>query len=178
MEVFLSRIAQAFRAFFSLLGSGRLPDDLVTELNLTRKVTAKPAAAKPEAPAVKTTDGALQLLGILQREARLVDFVMEDIAAYSDEQVGGAVRAMHEHSRKAITQYFRIGPVIDGVEGAFTKSPAEAGNVKYLGNVPATGTPSGGTLRHRGWKVDAVLLPNIPARSDLTVLAPAELEVE
>jgi hypothetical protein len=108
----------------------------------------------------------------------LVDFLMEDISAYSDEQVGGAVRALHEQSRKALTQYFRIGPVIDGVEGAFTKSPADAASVKFLGNLPASGTPAGGTLRHRGWRVDSIHLPNVPAKADLALLAPAELEVE
>jgi hypothetical protein len=170
----LSRISLAFRAFFSLLSSGKLPDDVAVALGLVPRVAAKPQAAA----ASKTSDGALQLLGILQRDARLVDFLMEDISAYSDDQVGAAVRGIHEQSRKAVMQYLKLSPVIDGVEGAFTKTPADAQSVKLTGNVPPDGRAAGGVLRHRGWKVDSVHLPNVPAKTNLSVLAPAELEIE
>ncbi len=43
-------------------------------------------------PPPKPSGEAVRLLGILQREARLIDFLMENITPYSDEQVG-AVRA-------------------------------------------------------------------------------------
>lgn len=147
---------------------------MAVALGLVPRVAAKPAAT----PASKTSDGALQLLGILQRDARLVDFLMEDISAYSDEQVGAAVRGVHEQSRKAVTQYLKLSPVIDGVEGAFTKTPADAQSVKLTGNVPPDGKAAGGILRHRGWKADAVNLPNVPAKASLNILAPAELEIE
>ena len=44
----------------------------------------------------------MQILSILQRDARLVDFLMEDISAYSDEQVGAAVRDVQEQSRQSL----------------------------------------------------------------------------
>lgn len=168
-------LSLAFRSFFSLLTSGRLPDDVLAKLNLVSR-SAKPAP-RPE-PAVRTSDGALQLLGILQRDARLIDFLMEDISPYSDEQVGAAVRNLHEQSRKALTQYIKLSPVIDGVEGAVTRTPADESAVKLLGNVPPDGRAPSGLLRHRGWKADAVQLPNIPAKANLSIIAPAELEIE
>jgi hypothetical protein len=47
-----------------------------------------------------------------------------------------------------------------------------------VGNVPASGKPKGGVLLHKGWKATAIALPKLNSRQDLTVLAPAEIEVE
>jgi hypothetical protein len=47
-----------------------------------------------------------------------------------------------------------------------------------VGNVPASGKPGAGTLRHRGWKATAASLPKLTSRQNLTILAPAEIEVE
>ena len=99
------------------------------------------------------------------------------VAVGQIDQVGAAVRSLHEQSRKSLQQYFKLSPVIDGVEGAYTKID-DLASVKLIGNVPADGKASGGVLRHRGWKADAVNLPNVPARTNLSILAPAELEVE
>ena len=166
----------AFRAFFALLSHGQLPPEMLTELGLFRRKDEKPAPPPP--PVVRVSDGALQLLGILQRDGRLLDFFMEDITAYNDEQVGAAARSMHGPSREALNRYVTITPVIDGVEGTFTQAPTkDPASVKFIGNVPAT-PPSGGVLRHRGWMAKAVQLPTLLPKQDMRVLAPAELEVE
>ena len=118
----------------------------------------------------------MQILSILQRDARLVDFLMEDISSYSDEQVGAAVRDVQRQSRSSLERYLRLTPVIDGVEGTFTKIDAmDADAVKLVGNVPASGQATGGMLRHRGWKAERV---DLPAAGPGSVLAPAELEIE
>jgi len=179
----LNRIVLAFRAFFALLFGGKLPDDLVAELGLTVKPAksagAPKAAPKPAAPEIKSTDGALQLLGMLQREARILDFFMEDIAPYSDEQVAAAARDVHEHTREILIRHFAPAPVIDAVEGSMANPPdGNPALVKYVGNVPASGKPPAGVLRHRGWRAMAVSLPQLTSRTDLAVLAPAEIEVE
>jgi len=168
----------AFRAFFALLFGGSLPEDIATAFGYTK--AARQAAPPPPPPAVKASDGALQVLGILQRDARLIDFLMEDISAYEDEQVGSAVRSLHEQCRATLTRYVTLTPVIDGVEGTYTKADAAGGSgvVKFVGNVPAGPPPKGGTLRHRGWKATKVDLPTIPAKQDVTVVAPAEIEIE
>jgi hypothetical protein len=174
----LNRIALAFRAFFDLLFSGKLPDDLTRELGLvTKPITpSKPATAPP--PKINATDGALQLLGILQRDARLLDFFLEDIGPYSDEQVGAAARGVHTQVKEAFDRYFEFAPIIDGVEGSFTQAPSkDQSRIKFIGNVPAT-PPAGGILRHRGWLVTKVDFPALPSGQNLKVLAPAELEVE
>jgi hypothetical protein len=169
----MSKISLAFRCFFALLFGGKLTPELIDELGIKPK-----AAPAPVVPTVRTSDGALQMLSILQRDARLLDFFMEDIAPYSDEQVGAAARSMHGPAKEALERYVKFAPVVDGVEGTYVKAPSkDAAQVKFLGNVPAT-PPDGGTLRHRGWRVATVALPPVNPRQDLTVLAPAEIEVE
>lgn len=177
----MSRVSFAFRSFFSLLFSGTLPDDIARACGYTKAAAPKPApvAAKPDTPKAVAgpAEGAVELLGVLQRESRIVDFLMEDIDAYSDDQVGAAVRDVHAGARKALDRHAKLVPVIDGVEGAFTKLEGIGKNsYKLLGNVPAEGKPSGGTLRHRGWKVEKIELP--ATKPGERMLAPAEIEIE
>jgi len=177
----LSRIGLAFSSFFNILFNGELSSDTLIALNLTkREVAPKAPAPKPApvAPVVKTSDGALQMLGILQRDSRLVDFLMEDITGYADDQIGAAVRELHDQCRYSIARYVTLQPVIDGVEGTFAKAPSSDPNVvKFVGNVPAK-PPAGGTLRHKGWRAAKVDLPALTAKQDAAVIAPAEIEIE
>lgn len=178
----MTQIILAFRAFFALLFGGKLPADMIAELGLTVKKDQPAPKAAPPAPVVpqiKPEDGALQLLGLLQRDARVLDFFMEDIGPYTDEQVGAAARNVHEQTRAVLVRHFAPAPVIDAVEGSMATAPdGNAALVKYIGNVPASGKPPAGVLRHRGWRATAVTLPKLNSRQDLAVLAPAEIEVE
>jgi len=174
----LGRIWLAIRGFFSLLFRGALPDDALAQLGLVRRAMSKPQAAAAAPPAMRISDGALQILSILQRDARLVDFIMEDIAGYSDDQVGTAVRGLHDQARESLSRYVKLDPVIDGVEGTFTKpSVSDPAAVKFIGNVPA-GKPSGGLLRHKGWRAGKIDLPALNPKQDAAIIAPAEIEIE
>ena len=178
----MNRIFLAFRCFFNLLFGGELSDDTLRDLKLSRRETATrataPVASAPAAPAVKTSDGALQVLAILQRDSRLIDFLMEDISGYSDDQIGAAVRELHDQCRDSVKRYVTLQPVVDGVEGTYAKTPAADPNlVKFVGNVPAK-PPAGGTLRHKGWRAAKVDLPAISGKQDVSIIAPAEIEIE
>jgi Domain of unknown function (DUF2760) len=176
----LSRLSAAFRSFFSILFSGVLPEDIASEFGYTRRKTES-ATPPPQQPKASATDTALQMLHILQRDSRLIDFLMEDIAAYSDDQVGAAVRSIHSDCRASLTRHVTLVPVLDGVEGTYQKLDAskapDPNRIKLIGNVPANGKASGGTLRHRGWMASSVNLPPL-GKQEAAVLAPAELEVE
>ena len=186
----MNRIAIAFRCFFSVLFRGELPPSVLRALRLPpRGAASKPAApakpaaasaaaASPAPAAARASDGALQILGIMQREGRLIDFLMEDIASYSDEQIGAAVRDIHAQSRDALARVVTLEPVIDGVEGTFAKAPSKNPSVvRFVGKVPAK-LPEGGTLRHKGWRAAKVNLPALPAAQDAAIIAPAEIEIE
>ena len=155
---------------------------MLTALRLPRRdAPPKPAAgATPTPPpaAVRTSDGALQILGILQREGRLLDFLMEDIAAYPDDQIGAAVRDIHGQCRDALARVVTLEPVIDGVEGTFAKAPSKNPSVvRFVGNVPSK-LPEGGVLRHKGWRAAKINLPTLPGGQDAVNIAPAEIEIE
>ena len=174
----MSRISSAFRSFFSILFSGVLPEDIAQEFGYAKP---KPTPPPVQQPKINVSDGALQILGILQRDARLIDFLMEDIASYADDQIGAAVRSIHSDSKAALTRHVNLSPVIDGVEGTYqkldaTKSP-DPNRIKLIGNVPASGKVPGGTLRHRGWLATSVTLPAM-GKQDPAALSPAEVEVE
>ncbi len=183
----MSRISLAFRGFFALLSSGKLPDDMVAELGLIRRVAVPVTPAKAEAPKAepaKPSDGAVQLLATLQQESRIVDFLMEDIAPYSDEQVGQAMRGVHEQCRKALDRVMTLTPVVDGVEGTPTNLAAKGlsnkdkARIKLIGKVPPDGKAEAGILRHRGWQADKVTLPALKAGERATIVAAAEIEIE
>ena len=171
-EDFFLSIGSAFRAFFSLLG-GKLPEDIAREHGYVRPVAVKPVAPAPQ---YQPSDGALQILSILQRDARLIDFLMEDIAGYDDEQIGAAARSVHQQSRETLDRYLKLVPIVDGVEGDFTKIDGDGSRFKLIGNVPASGKAPGGTLRHKGWKAEHIDLPKLTG--SVKVIAPAEIEIE
>jgi hypothetical protein len=135
----------------------------------------QPAATPPAAPA---EGAALQLLALLQREGRLVDFLEQDITAFSDADVGAAARMVHEGCRKALLGHAKLAPVRSEDEGA--KVTLEAGfnpaEVKLIGNVSGS-APYKGVLRHRGWRAAAISLPTPVAGHDASIIAPAEVEL-
>ena len=177
----MKRLVLAIRCFLRVLASGRLDKELARELGIEPSTAPSPPAPAP-APErrERAIDGALQMLALLQREGRLIDFFMEDISAYPDEQVGAAVRTVHEPCRQALRRYVRLAPVIDGVEGTYVRLAAagDPAAVRFIGNVPVGARPEGGVLRHKGWRVTRIELPPREAGEDPNVLAPAELEVE
>jgi hypothetical protein len=129
----------------------------------------------------KLSDGALQILNIFQRDSRLLDFLMEDLSGYADDQIGAVVRNVHSDCKASLNRHVTLAPVIDGVEGTFQKLDSsktpDANRIKLVGNVPASGKVAGGILRHRGWRALSINLPPL-GKQDPSVLTPAELEVE
>lgn len=121
----------------------------------------------------------LRILAVLQRDGRLVDFLLEDIDAYGDAQVGAAARDIHRGCRKAIREYLTIEPVLPNKEEDPVSVPAgfDPAAIRLMGNV-AGSPPFRGVLKHHGWRVKSSQLPVIPgARDDTAVLAPAEVEI-
>lgn len=120
---------------------------------------------------------ALHLLGTLQEEGRLIDFLLEDVAQYSDEQIGAAVRGIHAPCRTALRNCLTIEPVMPGGEGDAVTVAAgfDPSSVRLVGNVHGP-APYSGSLRHSGWRVTAVRIPS-PSGRDPRVLAPAEVEL-
>lgn len=123
--------------------------------------------------------GAVLMLSVFQREGRLIDFLNEDLSLYEDAQIGAAVRSIHEGCRSALGETVELEPIFKDEEGAsVTVSQGfDAAAVRLTGNV--TGDPPfQGILRHRGWRVRRLRLPQITAHVEKErIVAPAEVEV-
>ena len=177
----LQRIPLALGALFTLLADA----DLAARYAALRSGAAQPAvpptpAPVPAPPALveASPDAALQLLALLQRDARLIDFVGEDLGGYADAQIGAAARLVHEGCAKVLREHFSIVPVRAEAEGGrVTLQPGfDAAAVRLTGNVVGQ-PPFSGNLRHRGWRVTDVRLPKLAERHDAHVVAPAEVEL-
>jgi hypothetical protein len=143
-----------------------------------RKALPEPAPRPAEPPPEARHRSALFFLSLLQREGRLVDFVQEEVAPFSDAEVGAAARIVHAGCRKIFRQYLALEPVLEEPEGAKVTVPAgfDAKRVRLTGNV-AGQPPYSGILKHPGWRTAAVTLPPVPDALDPAVLAPAEVEL-
>lgn len=150
------------------------------KIDSTAVPTVKESSTVEESSTVKESspESALQFLGLLQQEARLIDFVQEEIGAYSDEEVGAAARVVHEGSKKAINEYFTLSPIrTEDEESRVTLAEGfNASEVRLTGNVVGA-APFTGTLIHRGWRAEAVNLPKLSAGHDTTIVAAAEVEL-
>jgi len=140
-------------------------------------VAAAAPAADPGPPPEPVENGALRLLTALQEEGRLVDFLTENIAAYSDEQVGAATRGIHETCAKALRECVTLEPVMPGEEDAAVIVPPgfDPAAIRLTGNVQGE-PPFKGTLRHAGWRATGVVLPGRKG-IDPHVIVPAEVEI-
>jgi hypothetical protein len=177
----MHRVYLAFLCFFRVLFGKPLPKEVVpAPLEAPAPVLAAPKEIpKPEPPKkLDLSPGALQLLGLLQREGRLVDFLCESIDAYDDATIGVAVRDIHRGCRKVLLEHFGVEPVLTGDENdPVTVEPNfDPGKIRLLGNV-AGQPPWKGILRHHGWRAAKITLPVLAEGMDMSVVAPAEVEL-
>jgi hypothetical protein len=145
------------------------------------------AAVEAVRPAAVTTPASqadaevLSFLALLQARGRLVDFLMDDINAHDDAQVGAAARVVHSGCKAALQEHFRICPVREESEGSTVQVAAgyAADEYRLLGKITGP-APFSGVLVHHGWKTDAVNLPRILRSSTdrLPTIAPAEVELK
>lgn len=183
---FLRRIPLAFGAFFRTFSDIDFASRINTLSREPKPETAAPVPPEPEKtpepapPPLKeaSSDAALLLLSLLQRDARLIDFTQENLANYSDAEIGAAARVVHEGCRKVLNEHFSIAPVREDNEGSTVtlQEGFDAAAIRLTGNVVGS-APFRGTLTHRGWRATDVRLPKLAESHDATVLAPAEVEL-
>ncbi len=150
------------------------PVEVRVEVPVEKTVTVEKRVEVP----VQTATAAYQLLGLLQREARFVDFVQEDVASYSDAEIGAASRVVHEGCRKVLREHFTLAPVRSEAEGSRVSLPAgfDATRNRVTGNVVGE-PPFSGTLTHRGWLAGDARLPQLSDADVARVIAQAEIEL-
>lgn len=169
---FLARLGTAFACFFRALGDASFARQAAALLH------DRPAAPAPAEPPERLHASGLAVLAMLQREGRLIDFLQEDMAAFSDAEIGTAARVVHAGSRKILAQYLTLEPVLKDSEGASVTVPPgfDAQRIRLTGAV-AGQPPYRGTLKHHGWVATAVRFPATASALDPRVIAPAEVEL-
>jgi Domain of unknown function (DUF2760) len=187
MNGFWKRLALAFRCFFSILFHADIPNDIAQkQIEPIGPVPQVPTAAVPsvsrlkeaERPASEVFDRAVQMLALLQRDGRLIDFLAENISVYPDVQLGAAVRTIHETCRQVLEHYVKLEPILNSEEDqpVTVQAGFDPAAIKLIGNV-AGEPPVRGVLRHKGWRVREVNLPPLPQGAGRMVITPAEVEL-
>lgn len=165
------RLVQAGRFFFLVLRDASFRDKAAALL------LPPPPPPPPKLP--KPSGVPLRMLNLLQREGRLVDFLLEDIQSYPDMQVGAAVRDIHRKCRAALQEHVVLEPVLTQPEGSQVNVQRgfDPSAIRVVGNV--TGEPPyHGTLQHHGWRVKEIKLPAPAEGMDELILQPAEVELQ
>jgi len=154
----------------------------VQTASVSQPVATAAVATPPALPAIDTRSieaGAVQMLAILQREGRLVDFLQEDLAPFDDAQIGAAVRSVHAGCKQALDEHVQLEAIYTQPEGStVTVEPGfDAYAVRLSGNVSGE-PPFTGRLQHSGWRASGVELPTqVDAQRDEMIVAAAEVEV-
>lgn len=179
LVIFNGAVYEAVRDAYDRVRSGRLKAEPPPAKGSSRKGTGATGPAKappPEPPPVLPPTAAL--LSLLQREARFIDFLMEDIDGFPDADIGAVARDVHRGCRKALQDYVEIAPVRAEKEGDTLTVEAgfDAHALRLTGNV-AGDPPFKGTLRHPGWRVKRASLPTTPPAQDASIVMPAEVEI-
>src|ERR1700687_2201964 len=156
---FSKRLFFAVRCFFSLLLQGKVPHDVlqalggakveVSPLATAAKATSAAPTVRGDTTSPESLDRAVQMLALLQRDGRLVDFLEEDVSSYPDGQLGAAVRSIHTSCRQVLDRYIKLEPILSSEEDQPVTVPMgfDPATVKLVGNV--TGEPPiRGLLRH------------------------------
>jgi hypothetical protein len=138
-----------------------------------------PVATPPLARGTSQAEGEIAaFLALLQEKGRLVDFLMEDLTAFDDAQVGAAARVIHQGCKEVLEEHFKITAVSDAEEGSQVTVPTgyAADEYRLIGKI-AGNPPFSGKLIHKGWKTDYVKLPRTTKTEILPAIAPAEVEL-
>jgi len=137
-----------------------------------------PPPPEPPKP-VKPSGAPLRMLTVMQRECRLIDFLMENLSGANDGQIAAAVRDIQPKAQASLKKHLVIENVMSQTEGdeVEVQEGFDPSALQLVGNV--TGKPPfRGVLRHSGWRVKEIKLVTPPEGSDEFVLAPAEVEMQ
>ncbi len=167
---------QACRLFFRALRDAEF-----ARRALATEPAVKPApAARASEPPAPGRSEALELLAVLQREGRLVDFLQEPITSFSDAQIGAAVRDVHAASSRALERIFGFAAVLSEPEGSTVRIEAgqDTSCIRLTGAVTGT-LPYVGTVQHAGWRATRCALPAWTGNNaSVLLIAPAEVEIQ
>lgn len=179
LGMMISRAGSWGGAMWGLTVAGRANQDAALKAKIDAALgTATPVAPTGPAAPPKPSGEPLRLLAVLQAEARLLDFLMEDLSGASDQQIGMGVREVQKKAAATLKKHVTFEPVMGGTEGdrVTVAKGFDPSAVRLTGNVTGE-APFSGELQHGGWRVKQYTLPAIADGQDPMVMQPAEVQI-
>lgn len=179
----------AFRAFFAALFNREVSERLQAVLDKPHEVAAAAITGAPASPSlgeipraapvspknVSPRSEAITLLATLQREARFVDLVKENLSQYSDAQIGAAARPCLQQCAATLDRLVGLRAIETAADGQSIAVPDPASPSRYLW--VGEGSGSTGKLIHHGWEASHVELPQWSGHTaDAKVIAPIQVQ--
>ena len=179
------RIWLAIQLFFKVLFNGETAQRIESALadsdssTVSTETVRETEPQQPKKSVSPTRNDAITLLAVLQREARFVDLVKEQLGQYTDEEIGAAARDVLRDCGGVLDRMFDIQALSNEEEGAAIETPdsLDAGQFKLTGKVSGD-PPFRGKLVHHGWHATRCELPVWSGSKETAlIVAPIELEV-
>ena len=175
----MANFKTAWNAFWAIFGDDEKAEAWKQIADGGQPKPAELPAATPQPKPEEDGDAAaIHLLAIMQREARLVDFLQESLDGYDDATVGAVSRKVHDDCKRTLDKYFSISPIMAEEEQSSVTVPVgfDAARIKVSGNSIGE-PPYKGTLQHKGWSAVSKGLPKRSASQDSSIVFPAEVEI-
>lgn len=187
-------LGTAFRAFFAAVFNRELAKKLKRVLDQPAETLALPSPAPrdvaattgnssekviPKSSVGNVRSDAITLLVALQREARLIDLVKDNLGQYSDAQIGAAARPCLQQCAATLDRLFGLRAIAPVADGQSIAVPSNASPTRYtwIGESTGEDQTTSGKLVHHGWEASQVELPKWTGDTvDARVIAPVQVK--
>ncbi len=175
----MKRIIEAFGAFWYVLTTGKSLRPAPGDSGDKAETIAPEKVKSTKSSSDKFNDGAVYTLLLLQREGRLIDFLLEDVENYRNDQIGAAVRQIHSNCQSVLNQHFAIGRIMPDkeCESVSIEKSYDSLTIKLSGNV-VDSYPQKGRVKHQGWKACSINFPTFSGQRNPSIIQTAEIEIE
>lgn len=179
------RFGLAIRAFWKAMSDREAAERVALALDggsdvpaITHTQADLPATEPEKVEPPPAQNPAITLLATLQRDARLIDLIHEDLDQYQDAQVGAAARPCLKQCRQSLDRMLRVEKLVDANENENVPVGGDASPARYRWVGEASGNPSGlAKLVHPGWQATTMALPQWSGDvDDASIIAPAQVK--
>ena len=150
---------------------------LFGEIDVALKKQTVPLAET--VPDSNAEHSAKKLLAILQKQARFIDFIHQNLDHYSNNEVANVARNIHSNCQKTLKKYCKFSSIRPEAEEGFVvlEKDFDRSYIHLIGNI-GNQQQFEGVLIHKGWQIDEIKLPYSLNKTNDHIIQPAEIEVK
>src|SRR5260221_613524 len=112
---FIVRYAQVGGDFARARQANEIGQRWLSDAKFQEAVT-KALIPPPPPPPPKPSPEPILLLTLMQREGRLIDFLLENVDGADNETLGAGVRSIHQACQKILREHLDLEPVLKAEE--------------------------------------------------------------